>query len=117
MINSRVTGVRSIELGVRDLHQSAEFYTKIWALEEVSSVGDSVHFRATGGEHHVLTIRERPKPALLGVHFAAVDRAAVDQLCAKAKGYGVAVAGEPAPLDRAAGGGYGFRFSTPTGCP
>ena len=28
MTNSRVTGVRSIELGVRDLHQSAEFYTK-----------------------------------------------------------------------------------------
>src|SRR5262249_53945303 len=33
MTNSRVTGVRSIELGVRDLHQSAEFYSKVWALE------------------------------------------------------------------------------------
>jgi len=33
MVNSRVTGVRSIELGVRDLQQSAEFYSKIWALE------------------------------------------------------------------------------------
>ena len=84
MTNSKVTGVRSIELGVRDLHQSAEFYTKVWALEEVSSEGDSIHFRATGGEHHVLTIRERPTPSLLGVHFAARDRAAVDELCAKA---------------------------------
>jgi catechol-2,3-dioxygenase len=37
MANSTVTGVRSIELGVRDLHQSAEFYTKVWALEEVSA--------------------------------------------------------------------------------
>jgi len=92
MTNGRVTGVRSIELGVRDLHQSAEFYTKVWALEEVSSDGDSIHFRATGGDHHVLTIRERANPSLLGVHFAAVDRAAVDQLCAKAKGYGVEVA-------------------------
>src|SRR5438876_3467888 len=98
MANSRVTGVRSIELGVRDLHQSAEFYAKVWALEEVSSEGDAMHFRATGGDHHVLTILERGKPALLGVHFAATDRAAVDQLCAKAKGYGVDVAGEPAPL-------------------
>ncbi len=80
MANGRVTGVRSIELGVRDLHQSAEFYTNVWALEEVSSEGDGIHFRATGGEHHVLTIRERPKPALLGVHFAAADRAAVDEL-------------------------------------
>ena len=110
MSNSRVTGVRSIELGVRDLHRSAEFYTKVWALEEVSSDGDSIRFRATGGEHHVLTIRERPQASLLGVHFAAADRAAVDQLCAKAKGYGVALAGDPAPLDAKDGGGYGFRF-------
>src|SRR5215471_16527227 len=117
MTNSRVTGVRSIELGVRDLHQSAEFYTKVWALEQVRAEGDSIHFRATGGEHHVLTVRERPKPALLGVHFAANDRAAVDALCAKAKAYGVEVTDEPAPLDRNAGGGYGFRFRTPDGLP
>lgn len=117
MSNSRVTGVRSIELGVRDLHRSAEFYTKVWALEEVSSDGDSIRFRATGGEHHVLTIRERPQASLLGVHFAAADRAAVDQLYAKAKGYGVALAGDPAPLDASDGGGYGFRFETPDGLP
>ena len=65
----------------------------------------------------MLTIRERKKPSLLGVHFAAPDRAAVDQLCAKAKGYGVEVAGDPAPLSAAAGGGYGFRFKTPDGLP
>jgi catechol 2,3-dioxygenase len=116
-MNRRVTGVRSIELGVRDLQQSAEFYTKIWALEQVASEGDTMHFRATGGEHHVLTIRERPKPALLGVHFSAPDRAAVDALCAKAKGYGIEVAGDPAALDPVAGSGYGFRFRTPDGLP
>src|SRR5262249_5780777 len=112
MVNSRVTGVRSIELGVRGLPQSAGFYPTTWPLEEVGADGDSMRFRATGGEHHVLTIRERPKPALLGVHFAATDRAAVDALCAKAKGYGVKVEGELAPLSAAAGGGYGFRFRT-----
>jgi catechol 2,3-dioxygenase len=112
-----VTGVRSVELGVRDVRQSADFYNKIWALEEVSSEGDAVHFRATGGEHHVLTVRERPKPSLLGVHFAAMDRLAVDELCAKAKGYGVEVSGSPAPLPGSAGGGYGFRFKSPDGLP
>ena len=85
MMNAKVSGVRSIELGVRDLQQSADFYTKVWALEEVGSEGDAVHFRGTGSEHHLLTIRQRPKPALLGVNFAAADRAWVDQLCAKAK--------------------------------
>src|ERR1700741_3383232 len=117
MTNGRVTGVRSIELGVRDLHQSAEFYTKVWALEPVCSESAGMHFRATGGEHHVLTIRERPKPALLGVHFAAPDRTAVDALCAKAKGYGVDVTADPMPLPAGAGGGYGFRFKTPDGLP
>src|SRR5919201_6213201 len=112
-MTNRVTGVRSVELGVRDLHQSAEFYTKVWALEPVSPEGDGMHFRATGGEHHVLTIRERPKPALLGVHFAANDRAAVDALCAKARSYGVDVGGDPAPLDRSAGGGLRFPFPNP----
>jgi catechol 2,3-dioxygenase-like lactoylglutathione lyase family enzyme len=117
MTHARVTGVRSIELGVRDVRQSADFYNKVWALEEVSSEGEAVHFRATGGEHHVLTIRERPKPSLLGVHFAATDRLAVDQLCAKAKSYGVEVSGDPATLPASAGGGYGFRFKTPDGLP
>jgi hypothetical protein len=42
MANGRVTGVRSIELGVRDLRQSAEFYSKVWALEEVSSEADTI---------------------------------------------------------------------------
>ena len=117
MSHARVTGVRSVELGVRDVRQSADFYNKVWALEEVSADGDAVHFRATGSEHHVLTIRERPKPALLGVHFAATDRLAVDQLYAKAKSYGVEVSDDAAALPASAGGGYGFRFKTPDGLP
>ncbi|MGH6675836.1 MAG: VOC family protein, partial [Xanthobacteraceae bacterium] len=117
MMNGKVSGVRSIELGVRDLQQSADFYTKVWALEDVGADGDGVHLRATGGEHHVLTIRERPKPSLLGVNFAAPDRATVDQLCSKAKSYGVKVLADPAPVSGAVGGGYGFRFETTEGLP
>jgi len=112
-MNRKVTGVRSIELGVRDLQQSADFYTKVWALEEVGADGDGIHLRATGGEHHVLTLRERPKPELLGVNFATQDKAAVDELCAKAKSYGVKVLSEPAALPGAAGGGYGFACKDP----
>jgi catechol 2,3-dioxygenase len=51
------------------------------------------------------------------VHFAAPDRAAVDALCAKAKGYGVEVTANPGPLPASEGGGYGFRFKTPDGLP
>ena len=117
MTNARVTGVRSVELGVRDLDRTAAFYSNVWGLEEASSDGDTIHLRGTGAEHHVLTLRQRPKTSLLAVHFAAVDRAAVDELCAKAKGYGSDVDGDPAVIPGSAGGGYGFRLRTPDGLP
>ena len=52
---------------------------------------------------------------MLGVHFAAQDRHAVDALHAKAKAFGTHVTGAPAELPASAGGGYGFQFRTPEG--
>ena len=46
-----------------------------------------------------MTLRERPTAGLLGVHFAAMNREAVDALHARAKAQGVTVtvgAGRPA---------------------
>ncbi len=117
MMNARVTGLRSVELGVRDLEKSAAFYSRIWGLEEVTSDGDIVHLRANGAEHHAVTLRQRPKSGLLGVHFAAADRNAVDALHAKAKAFGAEGVTAPAELPRAAGGGYGFSFRSPEGHP
>jgi catechol 2,3-dioxygenase len=115
MSNARVTGLRGIELGVVDLHQSAGFYSAIWGLDPVVSENDTIHLRANGGEHHIVTLRERPKAGMLGVHFAANDKAAVNELHAKAKAFGAQVLGDPADLPRSAGGGYGFGFRTPEG--
>ena len=39
MNQARTDGLRSIELGVRDLQKSAEFYRKVWALEDVAAEG------------------------------------------------------------------------------
>ena len=117
MIKATVTGLRSVELAVFDLKKSTEFYRQVWGLEPVATEGDSVHLRATGGEHHVITLRERSRAALLGVHFEVRDRAAVDALCAHAKALGATMQGAPAPLEASAGGGYGFRVSTPEGHP
>src|SRR5262249_28424623 len=107
MSNARVTGLRGIELGVTDLNQSVAFYRHVWGLEPVVAENDTIHLRANGGEHHIVTLRERPKAGMLGVHFAANDRAAVDELHAKAKAFGVDVLGEPADLPRSGGAGYG----------
>lgn len=112
MNNTKVTGLRGVELAVRDLNQSAAFYQCVWGLAPVAGEGDTLHLRANGPEHHVVTLRERQNPGLLGVHFAAGDRAAVTALHAKAKSFGAKVAGEPADLPREAGGGFGFSFAS-----
>jgi catechol-2,3-dioxygenase len=117
MTNARVTGLRSVELGVPDLERSAAFYQDVWGLQEVASDGDTIHLRGTSAEHHVVTLRLRPKAALLGVHFAAGSRDAVVALQAKAKAFGASGVTEAEALPRTAGGGYGFRFTTPEGLP
>lgn len=114
---TRVTGVRSVELGVRDIHESVKFYSEMWGLEVASTERETVHMRGTGSEHHLVSLRQTGQPTLLGVHFAAGDRAAVDALHGSAKGYGVKVNGEAALLPKEAGGGYGFRFKSPDGLP
>jgi catechol 2,3-dioxygenase len=110
MIQAKVTGLRGVELGVRDLYQSAAFYGHIWGLIPIAGEGDTLRLRANGGEHHVVTLRERAKPGLLGVHFATTDRNAVTALHARAKSFGVGAVSEPADLPGDAGGGYGFSF-------
>jgi catechol 2,3-dioxygenase len=117
MTQATVTGLRSVELAVHDLKQSTEFYRQVWGLEPVASQGDTIHLRGTGREHHAVTLRERPRAALLAVHFEARDRAAVDALCAQAKAFGADVQSAPGPLEAEAGGGYGFRLRTPEGHP
>src|SRR5690348_7243490 len=115
MLAARISGLRSIELAVHDLRKSAAFYRNVWGLEHVAGEGDTIHLRGTSTEHHVLTLRERSRAALLGVHFSAADRTAVDALHAKAMALGAKVAGDPAILEPGAGGGYGFRVTTPEG--
>lgn len=115
MINPKVTGLRSVEIGVANLRQSAAFYSDVWGLEPVSSEGDTVHLRGNGVAHHVLTLRERPAASLIGVHFATTDKAAVNALHAKAEAFSADVASGPLELPQSDGGGYGFRFSTPEG--
>src|SRR5262245_13230598 len=115
MTNAKVTGVRSIELGVPHLDRAAAFYSHVWGLDPVARENGTVHLRANGTEHHTVTLRERPKSELLGVHFSAPDRNAIDALHANAKAFGAIVATAPAELPASAGGGYGFQFRSPEG--
>ena len=118
MNNARINGLRSIELGVHDLQKSAEFYRRVWALEDVAAEGDTIHMRGTGREHHVITLRERPRAASArGAFLGARPRHGG---CAARQGQGAWAprsARRPARCRASAGGGYGFRVSTPEGHP
>ncbi|MDB5794812.1 MAG: glyoxalase-like domain protein, partial [Noviherbaspirillum sp.] len=115
MADCKITGLRSIELGVTDLERSARFYSEVWGLEQVSSEPDARYFRANGTEHHAVCIRQAGQAGLIGVSFAAQDKAAVDALHAQARAAGVASLGQPQPLSAAAGGGYGVTLQGPEG--
>jgi catechol-2,3-dioxygenase len=117
MINARVTGLRNVELGVPDLDKAAAFYRDVWGLEDVVSTGDTVHMRGTGAEHHVLTLRQRPKASFLGVHFAATNHEAVNKLHDQVKAHGATITAAPGSLPRDEGGGYGFAMRSPEGQP
>jgi catechol 2,3-dioxygenase len=117
MANARITGLRSVELGVPDLDRSAAFYRDVWGLEDMVSTADTLHMRGTGIEHHVLTLRARPKAAFLGVHFAAANHEAVNKLHDQAKAHGATITAAPAALSRDAGGGFGFSMRSPEGQP
>lgn len=115
MIQPKVTGLRSVELGVPNLRQSAAFYNYVWGLETIAEEEGTVHLGAGGGARHVLTLREKPVSGLLGVHFATSDKRSVEGLHAKAQAFGVDVASAPNELSENVGGGYGFQFRTPEG--
>ena len=121
MSDARVNGIRGIELAVRDLAASVEFYVKAWGLEEVSRNAQTAYLRATGREHHVLALHEEGKIALLGASFAAPDKAALDALHARALASGAEVRRQPGrsscPRSRAAATALASARPTASGRP
>jgi catechol 2,3-dioxygenase-like lactoylglutathione lyase family enzyme len=115
MAEPRVTDIRGLDIAVRDLPTSVDFYTRVWGLEEASRDGSTVYLRATGQEHHVLALHQGPKIAIMAANYAVPDKMTVDALHAKAVAAGADVLNAPHALPAAAGGGYGFDVRTPDG--
>jgi catechol 2,3-dioxygenase len=112
---ARVTGIRSVDLGVRDLEASTAFFTSVWGLPEASRDRAARFLRGTGCEHHIVALHERQRSGLLAINFAASDCVAVDALHAKAAAAGIDILSAPGVLSGPAGGGYGFALSSPEG--
>jgi catechol 2,3-dioxygenase len=117
MTEVQVNGLRGIDLGVFDLVESAEFYEKAWGLEPVYRDDHKVHFRASGIQHHVLTLHRRPSAGLVSLNLSAADRATVDALHERVAGLGARISQTPDAIAPEDGGGYGFELVTPDGNP
>jgi catechol-2,3-dioxygenase len=109
-----LTGLRGVDLGVRDVAAQARFYTEVWRLSVAAERGGSVYLRGSGAYHHILALHPRAEPALLCINLAAADRAAVDALHARVTAAGAPQVDAPAAIGEP-GGGYGFAFLDPEG--
>ena len=114
LLTGDVTGLRGVDLGVRDVAAHARFYTDVWRLAVAAERGGSVYLRGSGAYCHILALHPRSEPALLCVNLAAADRNAVDRLHARVTAAGAPRVAAPAPLGEP-GGGYGFAFMDPEG--
>jgi catechol 2,3-dioxygenase len=110
MTEPRVTALRSVEFGVRDVDAAATFYSEVWNLTPVVKEDGVVYLRGTGPEQYILALHKRPQAELVRINFAAPGEAEIEALHARAKAWpGLGEVDGPMSLDRP-GGGYGFAF-------
>ena len=109
-----VTGLRGVDLGVRDVAAAARFFTDVWRLTQVAERGGAVYLRGSGAYHHIVSLHPRPRPELLCINLAAAGKEGVDRLHASARAAGAERIDAPAAIAEP-GGGYGFAFMDPEG--
>jgi catechol 2,3-dioxygenase-like lactoylglutathione lyase family enzyme len=114
---SRVSDIRYVGYGVKDLEAERRFYVEKWGLVEVPSDDGLVWLRTQGhDEHHVVRLRQDDANRIDVIALAAPSRADVDNLLVQVREAGGRIVSEPHELTTP-GGGYGFRFFSPDGLP
>lgn len=109
-----LTGLRGVDLGVRDVAAAARFFTDVWRLTPVAERNGAVYLRGSGAYHHILSLHPRSEPQLLCINLAAATKKDVDRLHESAKSAGAAQIESPGVIAEP-GGGYGFAFMDPEG--
>lgn len=75
-----IVEIRSVELGTPDIAASEAFYTDVWGLQVQHRAGGVVYLRATGPDHHVLTLQSHPASEVLSVTFRVAAEASLELL-------------------------------------
>ena len=104
MPQSLITALRSVELGVDDVPTHEKFYTGAWGLTVAAREGETVYLRATGANHHVLSLTPRPRTEVLAVTLRARNADALATIAALAGTNGGKLESGPAPAADPAGG-------------
>lgn len=100
-----ICALRSVALTVPDLQAAEIFYTQVWKLEVAARTADTVYFRGSGADHHLLSLQQQSgSPKILKVTLRARSRASLDAIAAATPLAGGTVLRAPAPSADPAGG-------------
>jgi len=114
MTHFPVTALRSIDLQTSDISRSEHFYTSIWGLDLVTRHEGVTYLRASGADHHVVTLRQGDCPALRAVTFRIASDAQFEVIAAASQRQGAALISGPA-LNPAPDGGTVMTIRAPGG--
>src|SRR5262249_14156557 len=73
-----LTGLRGVDIGVRDVAAAARFFTDVWRLVPVAERNGAIYLRGSSAYHHILALHPREEAQLLCINLAARDRQAVE---------------------------------------
>lgn len=108
----RISRLRGIAMGAPKATGAAVFYADAWGLEQVHEEKGAAFFRASGAEHHILSLHDRETPGLVYLNLAVQDQAGLEALHDTLKAAGATIVSGIAELD-APGGGIGFETIDP----
>ena len=99
-----VTALRSVDLCTPDLDLSLRFYCEVWGLDLVTRTDDVAYLRASGSDHHVVTLHRSERPELRAVTFRVADPGDLASIATNAIAHGGELVAGPAANEAPDGG-------------
>ncbi len=99
-----VSSLRSAEIGVPNLAEAEAFYTSVWGLSIAARTASSVYLRATGADHHVLSLHVATVAEMRMVTLRCKSSAALDEIVRRTPQHGGTVLSARTPVDEPGGG-------------